>query len=203
LIWRSETAAKELYLTFDDGPVPEVTPWVLDLLREFNASATFFCVGENVSRNPEIFHRIMREGHTVGNHTFSHISGWKHDPQQYLENVVSCARLVDSDLFRPPYGRLCRKQARELRDHDFRIVMWDVLSGDFDRDLDARQCYHNVVDNAKPGSIVVFHDSVKAQKNLREALPQVLEYYTELGYEFRPLAASAVTERTAVLRQTA
>jgi peptidoglycan/xylan/chitin deacetylase (PgdA/CDA1 family) len=203
LIWRGETAAKELFLTFDDGPVPEVTPWVLDLLNEFNAHATFFCVGENVSRNPEIFERIKREGHAVGNHTYSHISGWKHDPEAYLENVSSCARLVESDLFRPPYGRICRKQARELRDHNFRIVMWDVLSGDFDRDLDAGQCYQNVVDNARPGSIIVFHDSIKAQKNLRDALPRVLQYYTQLGYEFRPLETSAVTERTAVLRQTA
>lgn len=202
LMWRSETTARELYLTFDDGPIPQVTPWVLDVLDDFDARATFFCVGENVQRHPNIYRRIRSEGHAVGNHTFNHISGWTHDPDAYLDNVNSCADLVDSDLFRPPYGRIRRKQARELINHNYRIVMWDVLSGDFDRDLDPDQCYQNVIDNAKPGSIVVFHDSLKAEKNLKEALPRILDYYVREGYVFLPIEAEVLTQ-TARLRQIA
>src|SRR5690606_35792771 len=126
---------------------------------------------------PDIYRRIQSEGHAVGNHTFNHLSGWNTDPQVYLRNIASCADLVESDLFRPPYGRIRRKQARELISHHYRIVMWDVLSGDFDRDLDPEQCYRNVVDNARPGSIIVFHDSIKAETNLKSALPKVLDYY--------------------------
>ncbi len=188
-IWRSETSDNQLYLTFDDGPVPEVTPWVLDQLKAHGAHATFFCVGENVKRYPEIYHRIRNEGHTVGNHTYNHISGWAHDPQAYLDNVSTCSELVDSNLFRPPYGRLGRKQARTLMGHQYRIVMWDILSGDFDRDLEPEQCYHNVIDNARPGSIIVFHDSIKAEGNLRWALPKVLEFFSRKRYQFKSLQA--------------
>lgn len=201
-IWRSETSDKQLYLTFDDGPVPEVTPWVLDLLKEYDAHATFFCVGENVRKHPDIYERIRQEGHTVGNHTYNHISGWSHDPQVYLDNVSVCSKLVNSDLFRPPYGRLGRKQARTLRGQQYRIVMWDVLSGDFDRDVYPEQCYHNVIENAKPGSIIVFHDSIKAEQNLRQALPRVLEFYKEAGYQFMPLQAYAAPSEHK-LRKTA
>jgi len=201
-IWRSETADNQLYLTFDDGPVPQVTPWVLDQLQEYDAHATFFCVGENVQRYPDIYRRIQEEGHTVGNHTYNHISGWSHDPQAYLENVSTCSEYVDSKLFRPPYGRLGRKQARSLMGHQYRIVMWDVLSGDFDRDLDPDQCYHNVIDNASPGSIIVFHDSIKAEANLRWALPKVLKYYSDKGYQFQSLQAEPV-QTTQRLRKIA
>lgn len=194
LLWRSETADRQLHLTFDDGPIPEVTPWVLDLLDAYDAKATFFCVGENVQRHPEIYRRILREGHAVGNHTFNHISGWTHDPGNYLENVTHCASFVDSDLFRPPYGRLRRKQARELIGHNYRIVMWDVLSGDFDQDLHPDQCYHNVVDNAQPGSIIVFHDSIKAETNLKNALPRVLDYYSAREFKFVALEANVVPQ---------
>jgi peptidoglycan/xylan/chitin deacetylase (PgdA/CDA1 family) len=187
--WRSETSGSLLHLTFDDGPIPEITPWVLDQLKEFEARATFFCVGENVKRYPQVFQRIIDEGHTVGNHTYNHVSGWSYDPQTYINNVSICSELVDSNLFRPPYGRLGRKQARTLKEQRYRIVMWDVLSGDFDRAIDPEQCYRNVVDNAKPGSIVVFHDSIKAEKNLKWALPKVLHFYAEKGYQFLPLQA--------------
>jgi len=203
LIWRSETASKQLYLTFDDGPVPDITPWVLDILADFKAAATFFCVGENVSRYPEIYRRIRNEGHTVGNHTYNHISGWTHDPQTYLENVSSCAEVVESDLFRPPYGRLGRKQARELIGNNFRIVMWDVLSGDFDRDLEPDQCYQNVIGNARPGSIIVFHDSIKAERNLKETLPRVLDFYAQQDFQFVALASSVVPQSAQQFRQTA
>jgi peptidoglycan/xylan/chitin deacetylase (PgdA/CDA1 family) len=192
-IWRTETADKQLFLTFDDGPVPEVTPWVLDQLKKYDAHATFFCVGENVKRYPEIYRRIHREGHAVGNHTFNHISGWSHDPDAYLENVSSCSEYVESNLFRPPYGRLGRKQARSLMGRQYRIVMWDVLSGDFDRSLEPEQCYQNVINNARSGSIIVFHDSIKAEQNLRWALPKVLDFYSGQGYEF--LSLNAYTEQ--------
>jgi peptidoglycan/xylan/chitin deacetylase (PgdA/CDA1 family) len=168
------------------------------MLKSFDAHATFFCVGENVGRHPEIYLRTIDEGHAVGNHTYNHISGWTHDNEAYLHNVSSCSELVDSNLFRPPYGRLGRKQARLLIAHHYRIVMWDVLSGDFDKDLDPEQCYRNVIDNAKPGSIIVFHDSIKAERNLRLALPKVMEYFSEMGFEFKPLHAQALSMPQAV-----
>ncbi len=202
-IWRRETTEKELFLTFDDGPVPDVTPWVLDQLLEYDAHASFFCVGENVKRYPEIYRRILDEGHTVGNHTHNHISGWTHDTQVYLDNVSACSELVDSNLFRPPYGRLGRKHARMLIAQRYRIVMWDVLSGDFDRDIDPEQCYYNVIDNARSGSIIVFHDSVKAQHNLKWALPKVLDYYTGQGYQLLPLRLGATQLAHVPLRQLA
>jgi len=186
-LWRTETTARELYLTFDDGPVPEITPWVLDELRAHRALATFFCVGENVLNNPGIYRRILREGHSVGNHTFNHISGWTHTPEEYMDNVSICSELVDSNLFRPPYGRLGRKHIRSLKGSQYRIVMWDVLSGDFDRDINPERCYQNVIENARPGSIIVFHDSVKAEENLRFALPKVLQFFSQQGYSFGAL----------------
>jgi peptidoglycan/xylan/chitin deacetylase (PgdA/CDA1 family) len=202
LLWRRDSESRELYLTFDDGPVPGITPWVLDMLRAYHARATFFCVGQNVARHPEIYEQIISEGHAVGNHTYHHISGWSHDPEVYMEDVSSCAELVQSDLFRPPYGRLRRKQARALRDRKYRIVMWDILSGDFDMDITPDQCYHNVVDNASPGSIIVFHDSLKAERHLRDVLPRVLEFFRQHEFVFMPLKAGALPV-SAGLRKTA
>lgn len=202
LLWRAETAREELYLTFDDGPVPEITPWVLDTLKQYDAFATFFCVGQNVQRYPHIYQRIIDEGHTVGNHTHNHISGWAHNPEEYVDNVATCAQHVQSDLFRPPYGRLGPRQAKSLRGRHYHIVMWDVLSGDFDKSIDPDQCYINVVQNAKPGSIIVFHDSVKAAANLKTALPRVLDYFSERGYRFLPLTAAKAEEQLR-LRKTA
>lgn len=184
--WKLPAAQNTVFLTFDDGPVPEVTPWVLDLLGEYDAKATFFCVGENVQRNPEIFERIRREGHSVGNHTFNHLSGWSTENMDYFLNVRKCARLVHSDLFRPPYGKIKPKQAQFLQRH-YRIVMWDVLSGDFDDQLDGEECMQNVLHNVSNGSIVVFHDSIKSQKNLRVALPGVLDQLRSEGYIFSAL----------------
>jgi peptidoglycan/xylan/chitin deacetylase (PgdA/CDA1 family) len=184
--WKIPTQEKVLYLTFDDGPVPEVTPWVLEQLEEYNAKATFFCVGENVQHHPDIFNRVTAAGHSVGSHTFNHLNGWVTDNVPYFHNVRYGAQLVGTELFRPPYGRIKRKQAQFLQRH-YRIVMWDVLSGDFDNDLDANQVAQNVIQNAKPGSIVVFHDSLKAIRNLRKALPQVLKHFSDLGYRFEAL----------------
>jgi len=189
-IWRIPTEDKVLYLTFDDGPIAEVTPWVLDMLAEYDAKATFFCVGENVERHPEIIERMLAEGHTAANHTHNHLSGWGSENVPYFHNVRKCAQLVDSDLFRPPYGRMKPRQAQFLLRH-YRIVMWDVLSADFDPNISADQCLNNVLKNTKEGSIIVMHDSLKAQKNMQYTLPRVLEHFSSLGYRFDHIEAHA------------
>lgn len=186
-VWRMPTKEKALYLTFDDGPIPEVTPWVLDTLRGFDARATFFCVGENVQRHPDIFKRILAEGHAVGNHTHQHLNGWKTNTSVYLQNIKTCAGLVTSNLFRPPYGRLMSDQAAALR-KQYRIVMWDVLSGDFDQSIRPEKCWDNIRRYARPGSIVVLHDSLKAEGNIRYALPALLEYFSGEGWRFDSIA---------------
>lgn len=175
-----------MYLTFDDGPIPEVTPWVLEQLSRYDAKATFFCVGENVERHPDVLQQVIDGGHTVGNHTHNHLSGWGTDHLPYIRNVRRASEVIDSRLFRPPYGRLSPRKAEYLRRH-YRIVMWDVLSGDFDADLAPRKCVRNVLTNVRPGSIVVFHDSLKGERNLRYALPRVLETLTRRGYRFAAL----------------
>lgn len=185
--WKIPTNEKVLYITFDDGPVPEVTPWVLEQLKEYKAKATFFCVGENVQKHPDIFQRVKDNGHAVGSHTFNHMNGWTSENVPYFHNVRYGAQVVGSTLFRPPYGRIKRKQAQFLQRH-YRIVMWDVLSGDFDTDLDGDQVAQNVIQNANSGSIVVFHDSLKSLRNLKKALPQVLAHFSELGYRFEALS---------------
>ena len=182
------TKEKVLYLTFDDGPIEDVTPWVLDQLAIYNAKATFFCVGENVRRNPEILDRMRREGHTTANHTDKHISGWASENVPYFHSVRKCAHLVDSDLFRPPYGLMKPKQAQFLLRH-YRIVMWDVLSADFDSNIDEEQCLNNVLKNSREGSIIVMHDSLKARKNMQYTLPRVLEHFTSLGFSFAKIEA--------------
>ncbi|MEO6760033.1 MAG: polysaccharide deacetylase family protein [Saprospiraceae bacterium] len=184
--WTVPTRERVLYLTFDDGPIPELTAWVLDMLQRYAAKATFFCVGDNVLRHPDVYARVLREGHSVGNHTFNHLNGWKTPGPAYLHNVRRCARVVDSRLFRPPYGRLMPAQRKFIERH-FRIIMWDVLSGDFDQQITPQQCLENVLENAGPGSIVVLHDSRKAEKNLRYVLPAILEYFAGNGYRFEAL----------------
>ncbi len=185
-VWRGPSDDKVLYLTFDDGPIPEVTPWVLDQLESYNAKGTFFCVGENVKKNPLIFNRVINAGHAVGNHTYNHLSGWASDNNRYFDNVQNCAQVVDSNLFRPPYGRLKPKQAEFLHQR-YDIIMWDVLSGDFDPKISKEQCFHNVIKHTAPGSIIVFHDSLKAEIKLRHVLPKVLKYYAKKGYQFKLL----------------
>lgn len=191
--WQIPTQEKSLYLTFDDGPIPEVTPWVLETLARYDAKATFFCVGENIRKHPETFQQVVDAGHAVGNHTFHHLSGWNTENIAYFHDIRHCANQVKSVLFRPPYGRLKPKQAQFLQRH-YRIVMWDVLSGDFDPNLSPEQCYRNVVKSAQPGSIVVFHDSLKARENLEYALPKVLEFFAEQGYSFGKLNESELSE---------
>lgn len=184
--WRVSTRERTLYLTFDDGPIPEVTPWVLDTLKLWNARATFFCVGENCVRNSGILERIRQEGHAVGNHTWEHLRGRRVSTRAYLRSVMRTQDLTQSRLFRPPYGSLRAGQFLALRKR-FSIVLWDVLSGDFDMDTTGDTCTKNVLRYARAGSIIVFHDSLKAEKHLRTALPETLRHFSALGYTFAAL----------------
>ncbi len=199
--WKVPTQEKIIYLTFDDGPIPEVTPWVLDQLAQYKAKGTFFCVGENVQKNQDVFQEVINQGHSVGNHTYNHLNGWGSDNIPYFHNIRHCARLVNSSLFRPPYGRLMPKQAQFLQRH-YRIIMWDVLSGDFDINISKEQCLQNVVSKAKSGSIVVFHDSLKAQAKLKYVLPKVLEYFHQQGFRFEALN-DQVVEKEVTYTKTA
>jgi peptidoglycan/xylan/chitin deacetylase (PgdA/CDA1 family) len=180
-VWAFSHVKDSVFLTFDDGPIPEITPWVLDELKKHNAKATFFCIGENVKKHPEIFQRILAEGHSVGNHTFNHLKGAKTETSTYIENTLLAEELIHSKLFRPPYGKITSKQAKILHEKGFKIVMWDIISYDFDANISEEQCLQNVLKNIKPGSVVVFHDSRKAEKNLRYVLPKVLEFIGEKG----------------------
>jgi peptidoglycan/xylan/chitin deacetylase (PgdA/CDA1 family) len=191
-LWSMPRTGKELYLTFDDGPIPEVTPWVLDLLAEHRAKATFFCLGRNCATHPHLLKRIVREGHGVGNHTWDHPRGRRTGLTRYLRSVLRCQSITGTSLFRPPYGSLTIRQFRTLRRH-FKIVMWDVLSGDYDPGIDGPTCLRRVLDHARPGSIIVFHDSLKAENNLRFTLPQVLSRFGDEGYRFRSLSEEAPT----------
>lgn len=187
LTWKLPSENKEVYLTFDDGPTPEVTEWVLDQLQKHKARATFFCLGNNVEKHPALYKRILDEDHTVGNHSYSHIKGFRSSTDEYIEDVKKGSEFIDSKLFRPPYGRILPKQVRQLNKM-YTIVMWSVLSVDYNQKLSGQQVVRNVVENVKPGSIIVFHDSIKASKNLYYALPEVLSYLTENGYSMQPIS---------------
>ncbi len=182
LLW-DVPLSNTVFLTFDDGPVPGVTDVILDILKEKRITATFFCIGDNVRKYPALFNRILNEGHVVGNHTNHHLNGWKSDNQVYFDDIDACSEVVDSLLFRPPYGRIGFNQIQELK-KKFTIVMWDVLSGDFDIEIDAAKCIENVVENVTDGSIIVFHDSEKASPRVLPALPVVIEQLTANGYQF-------------------
>lgn len=186
LTWNKSRSEHTIYVTFDDGPIPEVTPFVLQILKEFHAKATFFCIGDNVQKHPEIFEEVKAGGHSIGNHTFNHLRGWDTADEIYLENTEKCNRLVKAKLFRPPYGRAKRSQFSILK-KSYELVMWDVLSGDFDPNLSPQKCYQNIVDKSSSGSIVVFHDSVKAWPRLEYVLPKALEYWQNQGYQFKSL----------------
>ena len=179
---------KKIYLSFDDGPHAVATPFVLDELKKVNAKASFFCIGKNVQQEPAIYKQILMEGHRVGNHTFNHLNGRTTDSTQYLKNVEQARDLIDSDLFRPPYGRMSAFQIRNMiQKLHYKIVMWDVLSGDFDPRVDGRRAADRVIINSRPGSIVIFHDSTKAFRVLKEALPLVLAYFSGQGYSFETI----------------
>lgn len=192
-VWEISTNQKELYLTFDDGPTPEITHWVLDCLKHYQAKATFFCIGENVKKHPELFQSLLDHGHSIGNHTNNHIKGWKTKTKEYLENVRVAQETINNhllqssnnNLFRPPYGQISLKQGKKLMGNGYKVVMWDVLSFDWDKSVSNQECFNYVTSKSKNGSIIVFHDSVKASNNMKYTLPKVLEYYTEKGFAFK------------------
>ncbi len=191
-VWSIPTKEKVLYLTFDDGPIAGVTPWVLDTLRGHGAHATFFVVGNNAAKHPELLERIREEGHAVGNHTWDHMKGWRTRRFTYLRNVLRTQTITGTSLFRPPYGRITRAQSRALRGR-FDVVMWDVLAADFDKRVSKERCLRNVITHARAGSIVVFHDSLKAEPRLRYALPRALEHFANEGYAFKALPMDGIT----------
>ena len=192
-VWSLSSKEKVLYLTFDDGPTLEITEWTLNELKKYKAEATFFCIGKNIAKHPEIFQKIIEEKHSVGNHTNNHLNGWKNPASDYLKNIGDAEKyfegnlklkIQNSKLFRPPYGRLTLKQSIKIRKKGYKIVMWDILSADFDPAVSKEKCLENVIRNIQNGSIIVFHDSVKASEKLQFVLPKVLEYYTDKGFAF-------------------
>jgi peptidoglycan/xylan/chitin deacetylase (PgdA/CDA1 family) len=189
LTWNKARSKKAIYLTFDDGPIPDVTDFVLKTLREQNVKATFFCIGDNIRKHPKIFKQLLDDGHLVGNHTFNHLKGWKTDDLSYIENFELCQKLTNSQLFRPPYGRIKKSQIKEIKQRypSMDIIMWDVLTGDFDLKLSPEACYQNVVKHTENGSIIVFHDSLKAFDRLQYALPKCIGYFKSKGYKFLTL----------------
>lgn len=190
--WEVATHERKIYLTFDDGPIPAITEQVLAILARYEAQATFFCIGENIKQNPEIFEKILRANHAVGNHTFRHRNGWKTPTTDYIKEVEQCQEVIqqyvkpEKPLFRPPYGRITRKQINLLKDtHE--IVLWNVLSLDYDKTVSPEDCLTNCLNYTKNGSIVVFHDSLKAAENMLYALPRFLAYFSERGFSFEKL----------------
>jgi peptidoglycan-N-acetylglucosamine deacetylase len=186
LIWRVDTSEREIFLTFDDGPTVGVTDEVLSMLDAFQAQATFFCLGKNVMEQPQLYAQILQQGNQTGNHTWDHPDGWKTKKDLYLSNLEQAQQLIQSNLFRPPYGRITRSQLRAIRSN-YKIVMWDVMSGDFDRTNSPQRCFENVRQNVRAGSIVVFHDSMKAKNNMMPALEMSLNYFTSEGYTLRKI----------------
>ncbi len=203
-VWEVPNSENKVYLTFDDGPTPEITEWTLSQLKNYNAKATFFCIGDNVRKYPEIFQKVNDQGHSIGNHTFNHLNGWKNDSELYVKNVELCADQMatqcsvfsnqyadksncqlNSDhcvLFRPPYGKIKPSQSKKLRKMGYKIIMWDIISYDFDATISPEKCLENVLNNVQSGSIIVFHDSKKAFKNLEYVLPRTLEFLNEKGF---------------------
>ncbi len=194
---------KSIYLTFDDGPTPEITEWTLNKLKEFNAKATFFCIGKNANNHPTIFQKIITDGHSIGNHTNNHLNGWKSGNAIYYNNIDVAENTFKSqiptnnqqpttnnqqlftNLFRPPYGKIKSRQAKQLIKKGYKIIMWDVLSADFDQHISKEKCLENVLENTKNGSIIVLHDSVKAEKNMKYVLPKILEHFSQKEFVFK------------------
>lgn len=187
-VWDIPNNDKKVFLTFDDGPTPEITEWTLEQLKKYDAKATFFCIGNNIEKHPEIFQKVIKEGHSIGNHTFGHLKGWKTSINDYVENVALCQSQIvnlktqNTNLFRPPYGKIKPLQSKILRKQGYKIIMWDIISFDFDASVSKEKCLENILKNVQSGSIIVFHDSIKAEKNLKYALPKTLEFLKEKGF---------------------
>lgn len=187
-IWNIKTSEKKIYLTFDDGPIPEITNWVLEQLKNYNAKATFFCIGDNIKKNPLLFQQILIDNHAIGNHTYNHLNGWKTATKHYVENIKLCQSQINTlqstvnKIFRPPYGKIKPSQSRALRKLGFKIIMWDIITYDFDPSISKEECLKNVLNNIENGSIIVFHDSKKAWENLEYALPKTLQFLYENGF---------------------
>ena len=197
-VWDVSNTENKIYLTFDDGPIPEITEWVLEELKKYEAKATFFCIGDNIQKYPEIFEKVIKDGHSVGNHTFNHLNGWETSTKEYIENSIQCSvignqspncklKTENCQLFRPPYGKIKTSQAKKLRQLGYKIIMWDVLSADYDTSNSPEKCLENVLKNVTSGSIIVFHDSVKAFPNLEYTLPKALKYWAAKGFVFEKL----------------
>ncbi|MBV6643532.1 MAG: polysaccharide deacetylase family protein [Cyclobacteriaceae bacterium] len=190
MTWHRQDSPKTLFLTFDDGPIPEVTPYVLDVLQRYHAKATFFCVGDNIRKHPQVFQEVLNAGHAIGNHTFHHLNGWNTPTNKYLEDLKACEEIIidqgaTTRFFRPPHGRIRRDQRQSI-DQQYEIIMWSHLSGDFDPGLNTHQSIR-AMKAASHGSIMVFHDSIKAEMNLKKVLPVVMEYFSNQGFEFKTL----------------
>ena len=189
-VWDIPNRENKVFLTFDDGPTPEITEWTLEQLKKYDAKATFFCIGNNIEKHPEVFQKIIQKGHAIGNHTFNHLKGWETTNEIYIENVKQCAEAIcqlkteteNCSLFRPPYGKIKPSQSRILRKLGYKIIMWDVLSMDFDKTITPEECLDNVLKNIESGSIIVFHDSQKAEQNLKYVLPKTLAFLKEKGF---------------------
>lgn len=187
-VWNIPNSENKVFLTFDDGPTPEVTEWTLEQLKKYKAKATFFCIGNNIEKYPAVFKKVISEGHAIGNHTFNHLKGWKTETEGYLKNTKLCeveiSKFTNSKctLFRPPYGKIKNSQAREIRKLGYKIIMWDVLSADYDQSISPEECLANVLKNVTTGSIIVFHDSKKAFPNLEYTLPKTLEFLNQKGF---------------------
>lgn len=186
LEWSVPADEKVIYLTFDDGPHPKVSKWVMQQLEQYNAKATFFCIGDNVQKHPDVYNEILEKGHKVGNHTFNHLNGWKTTTEDYINNIDDCSTRVQSNLFRPPYGRISSSQIRRLK-KNYRLIMWSILTGDFDPKLNRSKSLKALYSKTKPGSIIVFHDSKKAENNLYYLLPKYLKHFSAKGYRFETL----------------
>lgn len=184
-IWRMDKDERAVYLTFDDGPIPRVTPWVLDVLDKYGIKATFFMVGDNIRKHPDEFRMVVERGHRIGNHTFNHIRGLSYDINSYLENTEkACRMMMNTNLFRPPHGYMSPKQYAELKKR-YKIIMWDLVTRDYNRKFNGEQILQKVKKYARNGSIITFHDSIKSEENLKYALPKAIEWLMEQGYEFK------------------